>query len=144
MIQPEIQCGFKIYFNNDYDINEITKVLGINPTHSATYSDSGYTCKTKVKRAGFWWYIIPGGRDYKPCWKVDEILTELFAPFSMQQIKWLNKTRKAHNGKISIDINIFVKDDFPELCFDGKNMRIINELDADINLNLNRDVESDN
>ena len=38
-------------------------------------------------------------------------------------------------------MNIFVEDDFPELCFYGQNMRIINDLGADINLNINREVK---
>ena len=45
MFNPEIQCGLKIYFNNNYDVNEITKVLGVKPTCAANYADAGYTKK---------------------------------------------------------------------------------------------------
>ena len=143
MKQPEIQCALKIYFENDYDVNEITKILGVKPTNSANYLDAGYTRTTNIKRAGYWWYIIPSCRDYQSCWKLSEILTELFMPFSEQQLEWLKEIKKRHDGKIVIDINVFVKNDFPEMCLDGKNMRIIHDLEADVNLNLNRDEEND-
>lgn len=140
MFNPEIQCGLKIYFNNNYDVNEITNVLGVKPNCAANYADAGYTKKTDLKCSGYWWYIIPGSKEYKECWNINDILTELFSLFSKEKIKWLKECVKAHNGEIAIDINIFVGNDFPELCFYGQNMRIINDLDADINLNVNREM----
>lgn len=143
MTQPEIQCGLKIFFENSYDVNQITKALGVNPTHSANYLDSGYTRVTNEKLPGYWWYFIPNAKEYKSVWSLDEILTELFAPFSTQQIDWLKEVKETHNAEISININMFVNNDFPEMCFTGKNMHIIHELGADINLNLNRDTGND-
>lgn len=141
MFKPEIQCGLKIYFNNNYDVNEITNVLGVKPTSAVNYDDAGYTKKTSLKCSGYWWYMIPGSMDYKEYWNVDDVLTELFSFFSKEKIKWLKECLQEHDGEISIDMNIFVEDDFPELCFYGQNMRIINDLGADINLNINREVK---
>ena len=46
-------------------------------------------------------------------------------------------------GEIKLGLNIyFYHERVPELCFNGKAMRILNYLNADIEINMNEDNEN--
>jgi len=145
MKKPEFQCILKLCFDNDYDIDGITEVLGIIPQHTIRYSKSGNTKTTNIKRSGSWWYYFPSELEYKSGWCIQEVLEELFAPFTKEKVKKLKEVVQLNNGKVILSVNIYFQNDYlPEICIDGEVMRIIHDLDADIHININKDPEVDN
>ena len=142
MKEPEFQCILKIEFENNFDLDEITKVLDVKPHYCISYEKSGYTKISKDKLSGAWWYAYPSLYDYKTSWSVNQMLKNLFSCFSEEKFYALKEIVKKQNGKIVLTINIyFYHDSLPELCFNGEVMRIINNLDADIEININEDNE---
>ena len=59
MKEPEFQCILKIEFENNFDLDEITKVLDVKPHYCISYEKSGYTKISKDKLSGAWWYAYP-------------------------------------------------------------------------------------
>ena len=50
---------------------------------------------------------------------------------------------KENEGRVALAVNIFFEHEaLPEICFGGRAMRILNRLDADIDININEDNES--
>jgi len=145
MKEPEFQCNLRIFFDNDFNVNEITQKLRITPHIAKRFSESGYTRKANIKQPGSWWYFFPSQKDYKPSWSVQDILREFFRPFSKEKVNELSKIIQANNGKVSLSINIYFKHGkLPEMCLDGEVMQIIHDLNADIYINMNEDNEDEN
>jgi hypothetical protein len=139
MKEPEIQCSLRVYFDNDYDVCEITEKIGIKPHIAIRYSDAGYTQISSIKRSGVWEYYVP--KQYKSAWSIQEVLQEFLQPFTADRVKDLCEIVKSNNGKTILGISIFFEhDNLPEMIFDDDVMEIIHNLNASIHINMNEDV----
>lgn len=140
--QACFQIVLKIYFDNDYDVNEITKILNLKPSYCLCYSETGYTRKSNIKQSGCWMYSFPSQTDYVDGMVIQDVLDKFFEPFDNQKVQRLKKIIDENKGEIKLGVNIyFYHERVPELCFNGLPMRILNYLDADIEINMNEDNE---
>ena len=141
--QSEFQLILKINFDNDFDVNEITKVLNLKPSYCMPYSKAGYTRTTNEKQPGTWWYSYPSSTKYEHGMIIQDVLDNFFEPFDSRKVQELKKIVDKNGGEIKLGVNIyFYHERVPELCFNGKAMRILNYLNADIEINMNEDNEN--
>lgn len=140
---PEFQIFLKVAFENDFDVNRITEALQMKPCHCIRYSESGYTKTAHKKQPGAWWYCYPSPTGFERSWKIQEVLEKFFAPLDERKIEMLEGIVKENEGRVALAVNIFFEHEaLPEMCFGGRAMRILNRLDADIDININEDNES--
>lgn len=140
--QSEFQIIMKIYFNNDFDVDKITELLNLKPSYCTPYSKSGYTRKSNQKQLGAWWYSYPSPTEFEKEMVLQNVLDKFFEPFDKGKIQILKKIVEENSGEIKLGINIyFYHERVPELCFGGQAMRILNYLNADIEINMNEDNE---
>ena len=140
--QSEFQIILKVYFDNDFNVNEITEVLDLKPSHCIPYSKSGYTRISHKKQSGAWWYSYPSPTKFVGGMVVQDVLDKFFEPFDKGKIQALKNIVDKNSGEIKLCINIyFYHERVPELCFSGRAMRILNYLNADIEINMNEDNE---
>lgn len=139
---PEFQMFLKISFENDFDVNKITEALQMKPCLCVRYSESGYTKVTHIKQLGAWWYCYPSPTDFEKSWKIQEVLDTFFAPLDERKIEMLEKIVKENEGSVALTVNVYFEHEaLPEMCFGGRAMRVLNRLNAEIEINMNEDNE---
>lgn len=65
------------------------------------------------------------------CWEVDDLLTALFSRCDLERLKQMSALYRA---TILIDISFHHGEIYPALVFEGKNMKIIHELNANLSI----------
>lgn len=139
--RADFQIFLKIYFDKDFNVDEITAATGLQPCLCERYSMSGYTKVSDIKQDGAWWYSFPSPTAFLKATSVQEVLDEFFQPFDKEKTERLRKIVRENGGKVRLTVNIwFFRGFVPELCFDGQPMRILNSLDAGIDINMNEEA----
>lgn len=135
MKEASFQCLLKIYFDNEYDLNEITKKTGIVPYVAKCYSESGYT-KLGEKQFGRWEYYEPA--KFNDSMSLNEVLTDFLRPFSEDKLKIIREIVQKNNGLVELVVNIYFHHEWlPEMVFGENVMRVLYGLNANISLNMN-------
>lgn len=132
-MKPKIRAEMHLLFENDFDVNEITRQTGIMPTECKRREETRVNPITKQKNAGYWTLASKECEGYDVAVAINDLLA-LFVK-KMSEIK---KICEENGGEVIFDIvTDFSAYDEPAICFDKEFLKIVNFLSAEIQIDMN-------
>ena len=137
MKEASFQCILRIYFYNDFDVNQISESTGIKPYIAKRYSESGFT-QLGEKKSGCWEYYKPA--EYVDSMGLNEVLTDFLRPFSEEKVNIISDIAKRNKGTVWLAVNIYFHHKWlPEMIFEENVMKVLHKLNANIAINMNEE-----
>lgn len=114
--KPCLNASFLIVFSKETDIEAVQSLL---PAGSSVAYNPNEICVTIT--------------EVKECydWEIDSVLTELFARCDLSHLKGI---AEKFSGQIHIALWYYHYETQPAIIFEGENMQIIRQLNADLSI----------
>jgi hypothetical protein len=127
-----IYAEMHLVFDNDFDVNEISKILGIEPTECKCRWETRKSPLTNKQIEGFW-TIKSKEMDE---WDIKVILNDLLSLFS-HKITEIKEICEKNDGTVLFDIvPSFSHDLTPALYFDREFLDIVHFLNATVQIDM--------
>lgn len=132
MPTPEIYVEMHLVFDNDFDVNIITDMIDVQPYECKTKSQTRINPLSNQSNQGFWTFRSEVIIDFD----VKKALDELISKFE-DKTEIIKEICSENKGNIYIDIvPTFNCNDTPAVYFDKRFLKFVNELDAEIELDI--------
>ena len=129
---PEIYVEMHLVFDNDFDVNIITDMIDVQPYECKTKSQTRINPLSNQSNQGFWTFRSEVIIDFD----VKKALDELISKFE-DKTEIIKEICSENKGNIYIDIvPTFNCNDTPDVYFDKRFLKFVNELDAEIELDI--------
>lgn len=132
MTIPEIYAEMHLVFDNDFNVHTITEITHLQPHECKLKFQTQINPLTLQHNPGFWTLKsrIITEFDVKPA--IDDIILKI--ENKTEQIK---KICHEHNGEVYFNIvPSFCCNNTPAIYFDRKFLKIVNELEAEVEIDL--------
>lgn len=127
-----IYAEMHLVFDNDFDVNEVTKILNLNPTECKCRWETRKSSLTGKHLEGFW---TLKSREMNE-WDLKIVLNDFISMFynKLSDIKYICET---YDGAVIFDIvPSFISDCAPSLYFDRDFLDIVDLLNATIQIDM--------
>lgn len=121
-----------LVFDNDFDVNEITKKIGINPTECKKRCETKVSPLTNKQIEGYWTLKSRVLNE----WDIKVVLDDLVSSFAdkLSEIKGICDT---NGGEVVFDIvPSFSPDNTPAIYFDRDFLDVVHYLNATIQIDM--------
>ena len=128
-----IYIEMKLFFDNDFDVYKIEKLLNIEPSDCKRRNETRLSPFDKSKHLDGYWSLMTDTfeeLDIKPA--MDDLLKKLEG-----KLEIIKEICKKNNGEVNFEIvSIFEKDNLPAIYFEKRFLHIVNYLDAVIDIDM--------
>ena len=128
-----IYIEMNLFFDNDYDVYKIEKLLNIEPSDCKRRNETRLSPFDKSKHLDGYWSLMTDTfeeLDIKPA--MDDLLKKLEG-----KLEIIKEICKKNNGEVNFEIvSIFEKDNLPAIYFEKRFLNIVNYLDAVIDIDM--------
>ena len=128
-----IYIEMNLFFNNDFDVYKIEKLLNIEPSDCKRRNETRLSPFDKSKHLDGYWSLMTDTfeeLDIKPA--MDDLLKKLEG-----KLEIIKEICKKNNGEVNFEIvSIFEKDNLPAIYFEKRFLNIVNYLDAVIDIDM--------
>lgn len=129
---PSIYAEMNLVFDNDFDVNVITEVVGIQPFECMLRSQTRINSLTHQHNPGFWTIRSKIFTDFDAKQAIDDLVSKIES-----KVELIKEICTKNEGNVYFDIvPSFCYDDKPAIYFDRKFLKIVNELEAEIELDM--------
>lgn len=129
---PEIYIEMALTFDNDFDVNTITRELGIQPTECEQRFQTRINPITKQQNPGYWLIKSKTVVGYYAEEAIDDIISIIEG-----KIELIRKICVEHSGEVNFCVvPSFHKSEKPALCFSRRFMEIAAYLNANMEIDL--------
>ena len=122
-----------LFFNNDFDVYKIEKLLNIEPSDCKRRNETRLSPFDKSKHLDGYWSLMTDTfeeLDIKPA--MDDLLKKMEG-----KLEIIKEICKKNNGEVNFEIvSIFEKDNLPAIYFEKRFLNIVNYLDAVIDIDM--------
>ena len=128
-----IYIEMNLFFNNDFDVYKIEKLLNIEPSDCKRRNETRLSPFDKSKHLDGYWSLMTDTfeeLDIKPA--MDDLLKKMEG-----KLEIIKEICKKNNGEVNFEIvSIFEKDNLPAIYFEKRFLNIVNYLDAVIDIDM--------
>lgn len=128
-----IYIEMNLFFENDYDVYQIEKLLNIKPSDCKRRNETRLSPFDKSKHLeGYWPLMTDTFEELDIKSAMDDLLKKLEG-----KLEIIKEICKKNNGEVCFDIvSIFEKDNLPAIYFEKRFLNIVNYLDAVIDIDM--------
>ena len=122
-----------LFFENDYDVYQIEKLLNIKPSDCKRRNETRLSPFDKSKHLeGYWSLMTDTFEELDIKSAMDDLLKKLEG-----KLEIIKEICKKNNGEVCFDIvSIFEKDNLPAIYFEKRFLNIVYYLDAVIDIDM--------
>lgn len=121
-----------LIFDSDFDVKEITRITGINPDDCKNRNETRINPFTKNHNPGYWTIKSKVFCEYDFKLVLDDLLNRF-----MKSLETIKELCKNNGGEIVFDIvPVFSSDKKPAIYFNKEFLKIVNFLDAEIQIDM--------
>ena len=128
----EMYSEMHLIFDNDFDVNEITESIGINPTECKSRCETRVSPLTNKQIEGYW---SLKSRVFNEC-DIKVVLDDLISSFA-NKLSEIKAICDINSGDVVFDIvPSFCSDNTPAIYFDRDFLDIVHYLNATIQIDM--------
>ena len=129
---PEIYVEINLIFDSDFDVNTITEALRMQPSGCENRENTRINPITKQHNPGYWTLKSKTFKSFFAEDAIDDLMSKIEG-----KVPLIKEICNANNGEVSFDIvPSFYYKDTPSICFKREFLRLISELDAEIEIDM--------
>jgi len=128
----EIYIELDLIFDNDFDVNEITRKTGMNPTDCKNRSETRFNPLTNKNNEGYWTLQSRVHNEYDVKIVIDE-----FIPLFVDHLSEIKAICDTNNGEVKFSIvPSFSSNKTPAIYFERDFLDIVHYLNASIEIDM--------
>ena len=131
-MKPEIYVEMNLVFDNNYDVYQISNVIGIEPTLVKRKNETRVNALTQHNNPGFWLLRSEIFREYDIKYATDNLVNQI-----REKVQQINELCNAYEGEVIFDIvaSFYVSEE-PAIYFEKEFIELVHFLNAEIHLDL--------
>ena len=131
-MKPEIYVEMRLIFDNNYDVYEISNVIGIQPTMVKRKNETRVNVLTQDNNPGFWLLKSEIFREYDVKVATDSLVNQI-----KHKVQLINELCNAYQGEVVFDVvaSFYVNEE-PAIYFEKEFIELVHCLNAEIQLDL--------
>ncbi len=130
--KTSIMGEFTLYFDNEYDVYQITEILGIHPTSCKRRSETRKNPLSGEKNEGYWTFAT----EYVETLDLQDVVNEMIKNI-IPRIALIKDILKINEGKTSFCfVPKIENEEIPAMYFERGFLTVVEELEATIELDL--------
>lgn len=129
---PEIYAEMHLVFDNDFDVNMITKFIGIEPSVCMNRKQTTINPLTKQNNVAFWTIRSKSFNEYDAKYAIEDLVLSIECKISL-----IKEICEKNNGNVIFTIvPLFYYQNKPAIYFERNFLKIVNELNAEIEVDM--------
>lgn len=132
-MNTEIYMEMTLFFDNDFDVYEIGKILGMEPTECKRQEETRMSPFDKTKHLeGYWTLRSETFRE----WDIKPVIDNMIFKIK-DKIESIKELCEKNNGEVHFEIvPKFKPDNLPAIYFEREFLHIVHQLDATIDIDM--------
>ena len=132
IVKPKMYVEMNLIFDNNYNVYEISNVIGIQPTTVKRKNDTRVNPLTQENNPGFWTLKSDTFCGYDMKIATNNLIYQI-----KDKIQLINELCEANQGKVVFDVvaSFYVNEE-PAIYFERDFIELIHYLNAEIQLDL--------
>ena len=131
-MKPEIYVEFSLVFDNDFDVQEVTRITGITPTESKNRCKNRYSPLTNKPIEGFWTI----NSDTYVGFDAEKAINDITERIVPQITKFANICNEHKGEAVFCIVASFEKETKPAIYFERPFLDVVNALHATIQTDM--------
>lgn len=132
MMKPEMYVEMNLIFDNNYDVYELSNLIGIQPTNVQRKKDTRINPITKENNPGFWSLKTKTFCEYDVTIATDNLLNQI-----KEKIQLIKMLCEKNQGEVVFDVVVsFYTNEVPAIYFERDFIELVHYLNAEIQLDL--------
>ena len=131
-MQPEVYVEMSLIFDNNYDVYQISNVIGIQPTMAKRKSETKVNMLTRDNNPGFWSLKSEVFREYDLKFATENLVNQI-----KDKVQLINELCNIYQGEVIFDVVAsFYANEEPAIYFEREFIELVHCLNAEIQLDL--------